>query len=267
MSKYAQIYERSRAPLYLQVALVMRQRIVSGRWARGEKIPTLEKLEKEFSVARVTVRQAIEILRDEGLLDAQQGRGTFVSGRPKDTSWFNLADDISSMVASLKKNVLKRVHVREDVAPPALAEGEGAHAERYAFLQSVQHNEGEPFSVVNLYLDQEVFALDSDGFKHRAALPFLMEHDEIKVAHAYQTVTIGVADYETARLLKIGLGEPISDCRLVLVNDVGTAVYIADIHYRKDCFRMRTDLLAGQAAEAGGGGAATSSGARPTIAR
>ncbi|PZQ16256.1 MAG: GntR family transcriptional regulator [Ancylobacter novellus] len=243
MNKYAQIYERSRAPLYLQVALVMRQRISSGRWERGAKIPTLEKLEQEFAVARVTVRQAIEILRSEGLLDAQQGRGTFVSGKPKDTSWFNVADDISSMVSSLKNNVLKRVRVKENATPPSLAVGEGEHAAQYAFLQSVQHNDGDPFSVVNLYLDQTIFALDSDGFKHRAALPFLMQNENIRIEHAYQTVTIGIAEYETAKLLKIGLGEPISDVRLVLVNDAGVAVYIAEIHYHKDCFRMKKDLL------------------------
>lgn len=250
MSKYAQIYERSRAPLYLQVALVMRQRISSGRWEQGAKIPTLEKLEQEFSVARVTVRQAIEMLQAEGLLDAQQGRGTFVSGKPKDTSWFNVSDDISSLVASLKNNVLKRVRVRENAAPPILAPGEGEYAPQYAFLQSVQHNDGEPFSVVNLWLDQTVFALDSDGFRHRAALPFLIEHEEIKIVHAYQTVMIGIAEYETAKLLKIGLGEPISDCRLVLVNDAGIAVYIADIHYHKDSFRMKKDLLAGRSEQA-----------------
>ncbi|HVI27085.1 GntR family transcriptional regulator [Hansschlegelia sp.] len=247
MSKYAQIYERSRAPLYLQVALVMRQRISSGRWEQGAKIPTLEKLEQEFSVARVTVRQAIEMLQAEGLLDAQQGRGTFVSGKPKDTSWFNVSDDISSLVASLKNNVLKRVRVKENVAPPILASGEGEYAPQYAFLQSVQYKDGEPFSVVNLWLDQEVFALDSDGFKHRPALPFLMEHEKIKIVHAYQTVMIGIAEYETAKLLKIGLGEPISDCRLVLVNDAGIAIYIADIHYHKDSFRMKKDLLGGRA--------------------
>jgi len=103
VNKYVQIYGRSRTPLYLQVASVIRQRIETGEWAEGEKISTLEVLEKEFAVARVTVRQAIELLRNEGLLDAQQGRGTFVSGRPEDNRWFNLASDFSSLVESLKK--------------------------------------------------------------------------------------------------------------------------------------------------------------------
>ena len=43
----------------------MRHRIQSGQWKPGQKISTLEELEREFEVARVTVRQAVEILRGE----------------------------------------------------------------------------------------------------------------------------------------------------------------------------------------------------------
>ena len=46
MSKFTEIFDRSRAPLYVQVAAVMRQRIDSGQWVEGEKISTLEELEK-----------------------------------------------------------------------------------------------------------------------------------------------------------------------------------------------------------------------------
>jgi GntR family transcriptional regulator len=56
-------------------------------------------------------------------------------------------------------------------------------------------------------------------------------------------VTIGVADLETANLLKIGLGDPTADCRLVLVDKDQVAVYVADIHYHRRCFVMRDDLL------------------------
>ena len=109
MGKFSAIYDRSRVPLYLQVASVMRQRINSGYWAEGEQISTLEELEEEFSLARVTIRQAIELLRGEGLLLAQQGRGTFVSGRPVNNRWLNLASDFDSLVESIRNNVLKRV--------------------------------------------------------------------------------------------------------------------------------------------------------------
>ncbi|PSS61906.1 GntR family transcriptional regulator [Ensifer sp. NM-2] len=243
MKKTSAIHDRSRVPLYVQVASVMRQRIETGHWLEGDKISTLEELEAEFGVARVTIRQAIELLRDEGLLDAQQGRGTFVSGRPKHNRWLNLANDFDKVVASIKDNVIKRVHIEENVAIPDLAEGEGVPAAAYTFLRSIQYNQGEPFSAVSLYLAQHIFDRDPKRFTNAAALPMIVEMQDVEIAHAYQTLTIGVADPETAEQLKIGLGEPTADCRLVLLDKNGVALYVADIHYRKDCFALRVDLL------------------------
>ena len=104
----------------------MRQRINSGYWADGEQISTLEELEgEEFSLARVTIRQAIELLRAEGLLQAQQGRGTFVSGRAVNNRWLDLATDFDLLVESIRNNVLKRVFIQRDAEPPVLIPGEG----------------------------------------------------------------------------------------------------------------------------------------------
>jgi GntR family transcriptional regulator len=244
MNKLTSIYDRSRVPLYIQVASVMRQRIDTGHWLEGDKISTLEELEKEFAVARVTIRQAIELLREEGLLNAQQGRGTFVSGKPKHNRWLNLANDFDVMVSSIKDNVLKRVHIEEVASSPELSEGEGQLAEEgYVFLRSVQYNSGEPFSVVNLHLARSIFDKGGKQFMHAAALPKIVEMGDVTISHAHQTLTIGVASPETADLLKIGLGEPTADCRLVLVDDKDVAIYVADIHYHKNCFALRTDLL------------------------
>lgn len=243
MNKFVPNFDRSRVPLYVQLASVMRQRIETGHWSEGGKISTIEELESEFGVARVTVRQAIEMLREEGLLDAQQGRGTFVSGKPKDKHWLNLANDFESIVDSLKNNVIKRVHVQENADPPELRKGEGKLASGYAFLRSVQYNNDEPFSVVNLHLARHIFNKDRKRFMHSAALSKITEIEDLSIVHAYQVVTIGVADPETAELLKIGLGEPTADCRLVLVDSDGIAVYVANIHYHRSCFAVRVDLL------------------------
>ena len=245
MGKFSTLYDRSRAPLYVQVASVMRQRVNSRRWAEGERISTLEELEEEFGVARVTIRQAVELLRAEGLLQAQQGRGTFVSGRPANNRWFNLATDFDSLVESIRNNVLKRVFIQRDAEPPALVPKEGNPAKAYTFLRSVQFNGGKPFSVVNLHLDQRLFLRDSKRFTRSAALPKIVEMEDVIITHAYQTFTIGVADPETADLLEIGLGEPTADCHLTVIDDKGVAIYVADIHYLKNCFVLRNDLLKG----------------------
>ena len=75
MNKSVPNYDRSRVPLYVQVASVMRQRVETGRWQEGDKISTIEELEREFGVARVTIRQAIEMLSSEGTPRRAAGTG------------------------------------------------------------------------------------------------------------------------------------------------------------------------------------------------
>ena len=92
-----QSYAQNRVPRYLQVASALRQRLKDGRWAVGDQIATLEELENEFQVARVTVRQAIDLLQSEGLVKSYQGRGTFVMKAPESNRWLQLATDWASL--------------------------------------------------------------------------------------------------------------------------------------------------------------------------
>lgn len=243
MNKVSSLYAQSHLPLYAQVASVMRQRIEAGVWSKGDRISTLEELEAEFEVARVTVRQAIDMLRKEGLLDVQQGRGTFISGAPREEPWVNLTDNLDGFLASIRENVIKRVSIEENVKIPDLAQDEGQPAEAYAFLRSVQYNRGRPFSVVNLHLAQDIFADNRETFSHSSALPELLTMPDVAVARVFQTITIGVADPSIAGLLKIGLGEPIANCRTIVHDANGVAIYVARISYLKNCFALRMDLL------------------------
>jgi GntR family transcriptional regulator len=121
----------------------------------------------------VTIRQAVELLRGEGLLQAQQGRGTFVSGRPANNRWLNLASDFDSLVESIRNNVLKRVFIQRDAEPPLLIPGEGTPAHATPSLEASSSIAASLF-VVNLHLDQKLF-LGQQGFTRTAALPKIVE--------------------------------------------------------------------------------------------
>ena len=73
---------RGPMPRYAQLADILRRRIARNRWPAGTQLPTLQSLMKEFDVARVTVRQAMELLARDGLVSAERGRGTFVTSQP-----------------------------------------------------------------------------------------------------------------------------------------------------------------------------------------
>lgn len=243
MSKLLKAYDRSRVPLYIQVASVLRQRIESGQWSRGDKISTLEELEAEFEVARVTVRQAIEVLREEGLLRAQQGRGTFVSDKTHDRHWMKLAVNWTSLVETLKDNVPRNITLDENCATPVLGPTDGALAESYVGLQSLQYRNNEPYSVVDLCLARRVFDLSPKQFMSAAAIPTIDARDDVVLRDAHQTLVIGSAGPKVADLMKIPLGAPTVESHCVIVDDRGEAIYVGDVIYRAESVQLQVDLL------------------------
>jgi GntR family transcriptional regulator len=244
MSKLLKAYDRSRIPLYIQVASVMRQRIDSQQWLPGQKISTLVELEREFQVARVTVRQAVDILCEEGLLQCQQGRGTFVSEKPPDRHWLKLATEWGVMVAEIRDNVPRRIRVDNPPAFPELREGEGQLADEYEFLRSVQFKENAPYGIVNVHIASDIFDRDPAAFLQHPALSVLADMSDIDIHDAHQTVVIGAADPQTADYLKIALGAPTAQCRCIVKDAGGVTIYVADITYRSDVIKLHIDLLA-----------------------
>jgi GntR family transcriptional regulator len=69
-------------PIYRQIAEDLRRQILSGELPPGAKLPTENELVEKYQVARLTTRQAIDVLKAEGLLDAIRGRGVFVRSQP-----------------------------------------------------------------------------------------------------------------------------------------------------------------------------------------
>ena len=64
--------------VYRQLANALRARIASGEFPPRSRIPSLRQLEDEYQVAPMTVRRAVDVLVEEGLVVTMPGRGTFV---------------------------------------------------------------------------------------------------------------------------------------------------------------------------------------------
>lgn len=66
---------------YKQLARLLRERIASGEYPPGRAIPSVERLRQETGLAVKTIRRAIALLADEGLVVVRPGWGTFVAKR------------------------------------------------------------------------------------------------------------------------------------------------------------------------------------------
>ncbi|WP_409187903.1 GntR family transcriptional regulator [Bradyrhizobium sp. RDM4] len=77
------VKQRKDVSLYRQVEAILRSRMADGQLQPGDRLPGEAAIRAEFGVSRATVRQALDILQSDGLIDRHPGRGTFIK-RPAD---------------------------------------------------------------------------------------------------------------------------------------------------------------------------------------
>lgn len=71
----------SAVPRYAQLAAILRRRIQTGDLAPGRRIPSQMELEQQYGLARGTIKRAVALLKDEGLIERSPGLGMFVRAR------------------------------------------------------------------------------------------------------------------------------------------------------------------------------------------
>ncbi|MFD7968591.1 GntR family transcriptional regulator [Streptomyces clavifer] len=72
-------------PPYRQIADQLRASIADGSIPVGRRIPSLVELEQTYGVARDTLRKAVKVLKDEGLVETVNGMGVYVTAQPNDS--------------------------------------------------------------------------------------------------------------------------------------------------------------------------------------
>jgi GntR family transcriptional regulator len=70
-------------PAYLRIADELREQIRTGRYPAGSRLPTMAVLSAANGVSEIVIRQAIALLRTEGLVETRRGGGTVVRARPR----------------------------------------------------------------------------------------------------------------------------------------------------------------------------------------
>ncbi len=243
MHKELSVFQKSRMPLYLQVAKLMRQKIESQEWRFGAQIPTLDELLKEYQVSRITLRAALAQLEELGMIRRTRGLGTFVAKDLSQQRWFKLPgnwDELIATVAGLKIRLLL-IEQAEHPLIPAFQFGTVGPA--YRRLRRVHYYNEIPYCVIEIYLAKDIFALDPEAFSSAPILPKLASLPNVQIKQAKQIMRITVSDEYTAGHLDIGVGDPIADvCRTLLDQDE-RILYYAHIQYPAQMIQVETNLL------------------------
>jgi len=234
--------------LYAIVCDRLRRQIRSGQRKSGDRLPSMDALAHEFGVSLITIRHAVAMLEEEGLLERQHGRGTFVAHGPNAREWLPLSTTWSDLMQGyerqrglLANEVLILKHSQR--LPLSPDEAASSVSDAYVFMRRLHLVEGLPYAYTDLYLDEGVFDLDPTGFQYDMVLRVLSRLEQVKLEAAFQTLTIGTADASSATLLGLAVGSPIGELLRTVVRDDGRLIYRGKVTYRGDLVRVDTRLL------------------------
>ena len=236
---------QSRAPLYLQITEILRQNLGRGVWKPGDLLPTISELSARFSVAKITIRQALKILEEEGLLESRRGRGTTVLPPPPQPARLQLGTHLSALVDLYRgdRPALDLLEDRDAALPGKPLIGTASQT-GYHLLRRTHRRDGETYCVISIYFEKDMFFRHEAEFRSKIALPILVDSADINIAQARQSMTIGKCDFELAGLLNLAVGDPVVDVQRVICDQSSNVIYWADVTYRSDYVRLEMDLLA-----------------------
>jgi GntR family transcriptional regulator len=232
----------SHMPKYAQIADIFRQRIARKIWTQGSRLPANELLASEFGVSRVTIRQAVDLLVRDGIIEAQQGRGTFITGMVKQDRWLRVETTLSDLAEVYRDTSPEIINISESRTDAPLIPEDGKPAARYVFMRRVHSRNHRPYCVISIYLDERIFRRHPKRFRKETVIPILKDLRDPRIESARQTLTIGTADLEAARLLQIALNSPVAEVRRVFTTADRTVIYLGEVTYRGDFVRIDMDL-------------------------
>jgi DNA-binding GntR family transcriptional regulator len=204
----------------------LRRLIISGEFSPGSRLPNEDALCARFAVSRITLREAVRGLIEDGYVTRRQGAGTFVNEGPAlrntlDTN-FSYTDYLESIGVKASKQVLDAGRA---VAPDAVATELGLPlGAEVIVVRRVRSADGKPaiYSIDSLPTDVADETTDAAAFK--GSLYRLLSERGHDVDHARTVVLPVVADAELAGILDVPVGMPLQHLRQVDHDTAGRPV-------------------------------------------
>jgi GntR family transcriptional regulator len=200
-----------RAPLYHQLFLILRNKILNGEYPDGSFLPGEADLAQAFGVSRITTKRALNEIAEAGYAVRQRGRGTRVLYNGGGTI---VSGGMQGLRDSLRANARRAPHVLEFGDVPA--SGDVAKALKLEPGTIVQRavrvcsgNDGIPYSHLTTFVPSGVSKklTRADFAKH--SLLALLEKAGTPVESAEQVITATLADDDVAAALQVSFAGPL----------------------------------------------------------
>lgn len=231
-------------PLYHQLANIIQEKIRSGEYPAGGRIPSENKLAERYGIGRPTARQATDLLVRKRMLMRKRGSGTFVCEPEKEVDLFSLAGTTSAFNKkgiSVSTHILKKLRlkrVRYDLGNPF------ANKKAY-FYSRLSRVESVPILIEDMYLHEKLFkGIENIDLSGRSLSQIVYEHFYMKPNSGRQTFRIGYLTGEKASNLEVTTDIPILIVKRYLhFFQAKNAVY-SELYCRTDQFVFSQTLNA-----------------------
>ncbi|HMK11553.1 MAG TPA: GntR family transcriptional regulator [Acidimicrobiales bacterium] len=207
---------------YREIAADLKARVEAGEFAAGGVLPSESDLTKTYDASRVTIRRALEALREQGLVDSRQGFGWFVA---VDRVRQNLAQ-----LSTIERELAERGVVAERQILDFGFVNANAHVREVLGVEQVLRvrrlnlADGVPFARVTVWCPADLGAALSRA--DVAAHPFY-ELLPVTIGGATQTIAAALAEAADAKLLEVPVGSPVLRCERVTRDAEGEPVLLS----------------------------------------
>jgi GntR family transcriptional regulator len=235
----------SPVPFYFQLAELLEEEIVSGRWAPGSRVPSENDLCARYGLSRTTIRQALGRLEQEGLVSREKGRGTFVSdSRPRSWMIQSTAGFFGDELLRAGRPVASRILRLERTRLPrwaADALGQPAGSEGVVVERVRSVDDLVALYVVNCLPD---FAADAvAGLEAGESLyQRLAEQGGISIAGGRRSLEALEAGPKLAKLLELDAGAPLAYIESVTWDATDRPVDCYHAWLRTDRMRLEIEV-------------------------
>jgi GntR family transcriptional regulator len=233
---------------YQQIADEVRTRLAGGEFAPGRLLPSEAELSREYGASRVTVRRALEVLRDDGLVASRQGFGWFVAADPLRQSLGRLGTIESQLVAEGVRSERRILDFRF-VAAPERVRGL-LRTDTVLRVRRLNLADDEPFALVTVWCPDRYGAELSRADVERSPFYELLG---IQLGGAVQTIGAAAASARDAELLAVPVGSPVLRCERVTSSVAGEVVLVSEHTFPAHLTEFVVDLPHAEASMAPSG--------------
>jgi GntR family transcriptional regulator len=186
-------------------------------------LPSESDLSAEFGVSRVTVRRALETLRDEHLVESRQGFGWFSATTPLQqrlTQLDTIERQLEERGMRPQRQIIEFAFV---AAPPHVAAQ--LHCDNVLRVKRINRADGEPFALVTVWCPADLGQNMSRGDVERQPFYELLG---IPLRGATQTIGAASASPADAALLTVPVGSPVLRCERLTTSTSGEPILLSE---------------------------------------